>query len=342
MRFYALDAFRFAAALAVVLYHYTVTGSPGLFPNLAKVTQYGYLGVPLFFMISGFVISASAERRSAIRFLISRAVRLYPTYWMAVTLTVLIAVTLGDDSYSWYSYIANMTMLNNYLDIPNIDDVYWTLQVELKFYGCVFLLIALKVFHQYKVWLSAWSLLALTHLMTGQPFFMGWFISPSYSPYFISGVAFFLIWKEGRSHYLSSVLALSTLMSSIKAFQQSIYFIPDNTLFSATVAAVLVLVFHVLFYLIATNRLVLPSSQKLLVMGGLTYPLYLIHSKSGEVLIGALDGPTSRLLAIAITTLLVFAASYMMYRYLETPFSRRLKTILDSVFLQKKNTTPVN
>src|SRR5918997_2759048 len=64
-RLVALDGLRFAAAAAVLLYHFTATSSasgyweatgPQAFPLLNPVTRYGWLAVELFFVISGFVI----------------------------------------------------------------------------------------------------------------------------------------------------------------------------------------------------------------------------------------------------------------------------------------------
>src|SRR5688572_28370593 len=81
----ALDLLRFLAAAAVMLYHYGFRGSAGAdrylefrFDALGPVCRYGYLGVPLFFMISGFVILMSAVGKSPREFVATRAARLYP------------------------------------------------------------------------------------------------------------------------------------------------------------------------------------------------------------------------------------------------------------------------
>ena len=77
-----LDYARLAAALAVLAYHYLFSGIHGWkIPALAltpaaDVAKYGYLGVNLFFMISGYVILYSARGKSAGEFLASRVVRL--------------------------------------------------------------------------------------------------------------------------------------------------------------------------------------------------------------------------------------------------------------------------
>ena len=67
-RLYEIDLFRFFAAIAVVFYHYGFRGwmaddlSRVAAPGLAPLVQYGYLGVDLFFIISGFVILLTAGR----------------------------------------------------------------------------------------------------------------------------------------------------------------------------------------------------------------------------------------------------------------------------------------
>src|SRR5436189_153841 len=94
-RLYEIDLFRFLSAAAVVLFHYTYNfqhiapADMMAFPyfSWAPVTKYGYLGVHLFFMVSGFVVLMSAAQGSARRFVTSRAVRLLPAFWVCCTAT---------------------------------------------------------------------------------------------------------------------------------------------------------------------------------------------------------------------------------------------------------------
>ena len=99
-----LDYGRFFAAIVVVLFHYTFNGiSNGKITSIAHtqsvidLTKYGYLGVELFFMISGYVIFFSAKSGSASKFAVGRAVRLYPAYWFAVLFTSVFAFNWGGD-----------------------------------------------------------------------------------------------------------------------------------------------------------------------------------------------------------------------------------------------------
>ncbi|MFD6812242.1 acyltransferase family protein, partial [Streptomyces anthocyanicus] len=90
-RLYVLDGLRLGAALMVVAFHYTALGAEAwdrpawtVFPEVSRFTSYGYLGVQLFFVISGFVICMSAWGRPLKAFFVSRVIRLYPAYWFAV------------------------------------------------------------------------------------------------------------------------------------------------------------------------------------------------------------------------------------------------------------------
>ena len=177
----ALDLIRFFAAMAVVLYHYTAREGFQDFSAFANFTKFGYLGVPLFFIISGYVIALSAKNRTPIEFAVSRFVRLYPAFWCGIVFTVIVTGYFAGVRFDAITILANATMLNDYLNIANIDGVYWTLQAELKFYACMLLLLAFGVFERYKVWLTAWLVITTTFLLLKQPFFMGWFISPYYS-----------------------------------------------------------------------------------------------------------------------------------------------------------------
>jgi len=109
-RVYELDLLRFMAAFSVVMFHYSFRGAAGKPGNtfttfnyapLAGAARYGYLGVNLFFLISGFVILMSANGSSPRRFFISRFVRLYPAYWVCCSITFLAALTQADPRFPY-------------------------------------------------------------------------------------------------------------------------------------------------------------------------------------------------------------------------------------------------
>lgn len=345
-RYPELDLMRFFAASAVVIYHFTsrdvsnVTGSQQVFNSIKLVTKFGYLGVELFFMISGFVILASALNRSSIDFAISRATRLYPTYWAAMLLTTGAVYLLGDPAVqvSLLQFLANITMLNDYLGISNIDDVYWTLHAEIKFYFCIFTLILLNLIRHYKTWLSIWLTITATFLLFKQPFFMGWFITPYYSSYFIGGAILYLIRREGMSILYGCLLIVSCLLSIIYAYKNAEGFIPNITERERYFSAGFVCAFYLLFFMFSAKKITIKSNPLILIIGGLTYPLYLIHAKIGQLFFDRFAQNTNPYLIVAINFFLAYFGAYLLHTYVEKRISNEFKILLDKLF--KRPATP--
>src|SRR5574342_204249 len=99
----ALDGLRFLAALSVAVFHLlAVAGRPvgvniyvrpssEVFGSAFVVASYGWVGVPLFFIISGFVIPMSSWGRTPAQFAVSPFVRLFPAYWACIIATTVVA-----------------------------------------------------------------------------------------------------------------------------------------------------------------------------------------------------------------------------------------------------------
>jgi len=124
----ALDLLRLVAVLGVVLYHFGFWGPAAhgvpqvALPWLAPVAKYGFLGVPGFFVISGFVIAYSAEGRTATGFAIARFSRIYPTFVFCMTLTSLAIAVLGVPHFdtSVKQWLANL-----FIAAPAFGQPYW-------------------------------------------------------------------------------------------------------------------------------------------------------------------------------------------------------------------------
>lgn len=136
---YGLDLVRFLCTLMVCAFHLGWHN-----PALVSVMPFGWIGVQVFFVISGVVIANSAAQGSARHFLKSRFLRLYPAAWLAALvnfglLLVVPAQVFGaagiwvDPSLRALGYsllLAGTTFLTS---------AYWTLPIELAFYALVLL-----------------------------------------------------------------------------------------------------------------------------------------------------------------------------------------------------------
>lgn len=101
--------------------------------------NFGPFGVALFFLISGFVIPFSVTKATKLRFLAARALRIYPTYFACLALSLL-AVWLS--SHFWHvpfgwnllQVLHNALLVSSITGIDSIDMVNWSLAIEIKFY----------------------------------------------------------------------------------------------------------------------------------------------------------------------------------------------------------------
>ncbi len=127
-RLLELDALRGIACILVVFFHFNVNQ-----PAAWHWVNLGVGGVDLFFMISGFVIFYSLEKNhNAVDFFVARFSRLYPAYWVAVSITSAL-VLLNGGTIHLHDFLVNLTMLQGYFGVEDIDGAYWTLGIELLF-----------------------------------------------------------------------------------------------------------------------------------------------------------------------------------------------------------------
>lgn len=156
-----LDAWRGAAALWVVMLHVRLPSTPAWLFNLSAG---GHLGVPMFFVISGYCIANAAMRsltapRPVKHFLTARVHRIYPPYLcaslLAVGLSLLLTALVQSHviassqiadlnlrHQSWRFWVGALTLTQLPLHAASLIRVFWSLCYEVVFYG----LIALTLF----------------------------------------------------------------------------------------------------------------------------------------------------------------------------------------------------
>jgi peptidoglycan/LPS O-acetylase OafA/YrhL len=148
-----IDQLRGVAALAVVVCHAAVsayTGVPNLggepWPWLGLVLGFGYLGVPLFFVISGFCIhlpqarllaSPAAGRPAWRRFFARRFWRLYPPYLAAIAVALALWWPVnGLPAAPWLALPTQALLVHTFhpATFDGVNPPAWTLAVEAQFY----------------------------------------------------------------------------------------------------------------------------------------------------------------------------------------------------------------
>jgi len=333
-----IDLLRFVAALSVVLYHYSFRGHAGddlsvmPYPVLDTVARYGYLGVDLFFLISGFVILMTASSGSLKDFVISRAVRLYPAFWACCSLTFLVLLFASHPTLhvSASQYAVNLTMLNGFIGIPSIDGVYWSLFIELQFYALVAVVLATGRIHRAEMLLLLW----LVAVMVVEAFVpsgkLRFLLIADYAAEFIAGAMAFLILSKGPS-----VLRLFAFATAwIVAVCQSLDRVDANeqyyhTDWNATGVIVLITVIFAVMLMVATGRTGALGRRNWLLIGSLTYPLYLLHENVGYVVFNAAYPTVNPHILLWGTLALMLLAAYAIHRLVERKLGAPMKRVLN-------------
>lgn len=149
---YRLDLLRLAAALFVVIGHlsifgvnipdYGASGDELAFGWLQPVGWFGWIGVQIFFVISGYVIAASAIGNDSGRFLKKRAIRVFPALWLCSLIALGIRLAWGEaPGVIFPSFLRSIVLSPKG---PYIDGVVWTLILE----GVFYLLIAGLIYNR--------------------------------------------------------------------------------------------------------------------------------------------------------------------------------------------------
>lgn len=275
-----LDSLRGIAAVSVVIFHIFMF-KPGF--NFFK---YGVTGVDLFFMISGFVIFMSISQiASAKEFIVNRFSRLFPVYWFCVTFTFLLfliqSLKIFHNPFSlnlFAIYAANLTMLQNYFGIKDIDGSYWTLLVELQFYALIVLLYQFKLLrHIEKIGFTMLVLILILHIITTpvlRSYNESYFPILNHFPLFFAGIIFYKLFFKLIDQHKGYLIILCCLLLQITLFNhvgKALNFISRMEYIPA------LMVYFVLFMLLAHHKLMFIVNKYTLFFGKISYPLYVVH-----------------------------------------------------------------
>ena len=271
------------------------------------------------------------------KFIISRLTRLYPVYWICVSTTFLVTLIYGAPKYfaSFKQFIFNLTMFQNYFGVDSIDGVYWTLFVEMKFY--IFIVVTFLILNKIKSFkinhlAIVWLILSILNIPFGELFIfkvLNYFMILNWSSYFIAGILFFQIYNKGLSFYSGSVIFISYLLSIHHAFIKMEYLeLKYNSDFSFVIISLIILMFYALMFLVSLQKLNIINSKKLLYLGILTYPLYLIHQNIGYIIINKLSFSVDKYILLSLVVCFMVLFSFVLSKYIEPPFSNYLKNKL--------------
>jgi len=323
-RLLEIDALRGIAAVMVVLFHYTTRFGVryGHIEDPGWGVPWGWLGVNLFFMISGFVIFMTLDRtRHPFDFLLSRFSRLYPAYWVAVAVTTAVVAysNLPGKTTGPLTVLANMLMFHGLFGIKDVDSVYWSLEVELLFYAIMLSLWIAGWLKRPLLSLSAWLGLQLLYAVAQRfagvslPYTLSHMLVLPYIPYFGVGM----------------IVYLSKTQRGIPAWQLSavvLLALGVIALGSGTLDASVAAGFGSLVYVAAHGTLPVLRHRVLVWFGAISYPLYLLHENIGwSVLLLLEEAGCATNLAIAFAAATAITLAATLHYAVEMPAMRGVR-----------------
>ena len=262
----------------------------------------------------------SLERRNGQGFLKSRFIRLYPLFWVCVLLTygVLTLNSAIEFSISPLVLLINLTMLHDFLGVPAVDGVYWSLSYELGFYAFMYAFFRANL-QRYIGYIPLIFLSLGVIYLFANPYISNalryLLVFNNFSHLFACGIALYLIHSRGVKWFWVAVVCATPLLQFAQHGWFSAFCVAGAVGFA--VAAV--------FWRDINMRILWP----LIFLGKISYALYLCHQMIGYVLLAALQkiGLGAGVSIIATTAAMIALASVLTF-YIERPAAKRLKALL--------------
>ncbi len=292
--------------------------------------DWGSYGVALFFIISGFVIPFSCSNKSRLAFFISRFFRIFPTYIVGFSVSILaifLSSIFWNKPYPYSTYEIFIHYIPGIRDIfwsRNIDGIIWTLEVEIKFY--ILCIMFKKYIYSVKIFYIP-AVLFILSLMFHEDSFIEvynrnpilykmliiFYSSSQYVIFMFIGVVFNFIYRKNiKNIYGYYIIFVIMIMFCIHGqagpYTQGIKFISSYIL--AVITFYMCFIFKYSFY----------SSNILKFLSKISYSLYIIHGIFGYVILRILiEIGTPVLLAILSTLCCVLGVATILNYFIELP-----------------------
>ncbi len=339
-----LQSLRGVAALMVLFFH--LAPHWALVPGLQPFTQWmkwGFSGVDVFFVISGFVVYKSGSRsipeRGLLAFFRKRAARIYLTYWPTFLMVTAVSVFWLDVRLR----SPEQMLFSFFLLYPKVWDnwigVAWSLTYELYFYGVLGLLLLLpKKWHAaavsaVAVGLILWNL-GLLHFIPNQvrtnhqplPFVLGGFIVE-----FLAGALIAMLFEARRSLFqapwFNLPLGAGLVLVGFFIGSRSEYFNQIEIMRAGSYGLVAL---GGLLVALALEQTAYRPNRLFVMIGNFSFSLYLVHDAAlgflGYVRHHHLPKEPSILLGYSLVMpVIIISASYVWYLAVEARTIRLIK-----------------
>lgn len=332
---YDIQSLRCVAVLSVLMFHFNKFLLPG-----------GFIGVDMFFVISGYLITSIILRQkekgsfSFVSFYLNRVKRIVPTYLLLLLAVALAAMVLfiPKDFISFRAILFHSLIFNSNNFLPTLINDYfgasaeqtpllhtWTLSIEMQFY----LLLPVVLFFIPRTW-NKYLLLILAILLTAYAQYKiqlgfkqeAYFSLLARTPEFLIG-SLVILWRIEDKITPKIAAFLSIIGLALIVF--SFVFINEGSDFPGFLS--LIPCIGTAFLLLANgswfNRAI--SVKPMVYIGELSYSIYLWHWPVLAFIRYYTDSYILPLKLAAFALLVIAILSWISYKFIEVPF-RDLKS----------------
>jgi peptidoglycan/LPS O-acetylase OafA/YrhL len=295
-------------------------------PFVSTASAYGYLGVNIFFVISGYVIFLTEMESTPSRFLASRISRLYPAFLVCLLITYGAHLFWGGPrDVSSGAFFANLTMIPQWFGYLEMDGTYWSLEREIVFYGFIMGLLLIGWLRHIRWFIAGWLILATLESYQ-RVWVLELYLLANWAPFFSAGMLLRLMQKGDRSRLTYVLLSWSIVLSLYLTWREAAFklHIP-----MPHISVVIMLLSYALFAVIALGKLSLKPSRWILLGSAYSYPLYLLHHDLGYYLaktdlLNGLSGGVQGLVLLVFMLLLTATVHHQ----IEQRFARPLRALV--------------
>lgn len=347
-KLYSIQILRAIAALSVVLFHSHFAINP--FPKEFRIDipflyKYGYLGVDLFFVISGFIISHITYNKKfdPASFAIKRFIRIFPLYWIFCILAFYLFITAGLRFGPKDPTIENLLASLAIFPIEGSPayGVGWSLEHEIIFYLLSAIILSLTGSKQLMICLVALGVAGITKeilISSGTiPKFWDFHLLSPFNLCFFAGVFVHRISPYLTRKHAVGLGCATALVIGLTAYfmQNSIPSVRIATRYAGVAASCLLIVAFALSMESYRSTILAPAGRALIAIGNASYSLYLVHwiilvnmgRMKYKIAFGAPDWSAElwRFGWVAVCVVLSLA----MYRFFERPLNEKASIALN-------------
>lgn len=305
------------------------------------ITQWGgFLGVSLFFLISGYIITLTSQTETHYTFAIRRILRIFPPLALAVLVSVVFAkleLWGNTATFTFADILLNMSLIN-YLVIPQVIlvGVAWSLLVEVTYYILTFFFLPIIKSKKYSpyfplmiIFISGVMIWASRQIHSDNFFLFS--TSFLYLPLLAIGASIAILEERNFSKWiLFTSISFAWVVFLYGTYNYYPQFLNPNNSYPIS-AIYSVFIFIVLWLL----RLKLTQNRVITFIAKSSYSTYLFHGVISVPLMMWLLQFTNFTIALIITLITTFGVVIFSYKCVEIPFQKLSRRITNKSLNEK-------